>query len=187
MSIKGKLFKDLTEEEVIYVALEVVQDYRAKIRGTGEFNVDRCVQMAIDHLKWLYKSKHGIFTHTQMSQREREEMAQIVSHYHPILYARISDIQQKYLQSRKVSEINAATAKALITSRFDAAGFTAIVTGQFYRARVEVKISPTYRVRFYLNYKKMFQDGVLDNAITAVKDLANAIDRLGYGTMVERV
>jgi hypothetical protein len=37
-----------------------------------------------------------------------------------------------------------------------------------------------------VNYKKMLQEGVLDNAVTAVQDLAKAMDRLGYGAVVER-
>ena len=55
-----------------------------------------------------------------------------------------------------------------------------------YRACVKVTVSSSYRVRFYLNYKKMLQDGVLDEAVSAVQDLAKAMDRLGYGAVVER-
>ena len=122
-----------------------------------------------------------------MGKREREEMSQVVAHYQPLLYQRIGAIRQKYLQSRKVSKINGATAKALITARFRAAGLDARVSGQLYRARVEVEVSDHYQVRFYMNYKKMLQDGVLDDAVTAVQDLAKTIDRLGYGAIVERI
>ena len=187
MSIQGKLFKDLTEEEVLEVAMDVLPDYRERIRSTGEFDLDQCVKIALSRIVWLYKSKHGIYSHGQMGRHEREELSQVTAHYQPILYARIAAIRQKYLQGRKVSEINAATAKALITSRFRAAGLATSVTGQRYRARVEVKVTDRYQVRFYLNYKKMLRDGVLDEAIAAVQDLVKAIDRLGYGAMVERI
>ena len=85
-----------------------------------------------------------------------------------------------------MTEINAATAKVLITERFREIGLKAQVTGQMYRARVEVTVSSSYQVRFYVNYKKMLQEGVLDNAVAAVQDLAKAMDRLGYGAVVER-
>ena len=187
MSIKGKLFKDLTEEEILDVAMDVLPDYREKIRGTGEFDLDRCVKLTLARIEWLYKSKHGLFTHTQISRREREEMDQVLAHYQPLLYQRIGAIRQKYLQSRKVSEINGATAKALITARFQAAGLTAKVSGQLYRARVEVKVSDHYQVRFYLYYKKMLKDGVLDDTVTAVQNVVKSLERLGYGAMVKKI
>jgi len=187
MSIQGKLFRDLTDEEVLAEAMEVLPEFRERIRSTGEFDLDRCVRMGLGRIERLYKSKHGIFTHTQMGRREREEMSQVVAYYQPLLYQRISAFRQKYLQGLKVSQINGATAKALITSRFQAVGLDAKVSAQLYRARVEVKVSDHYRVRFYLYYKRMLQDGVLDNVITAVQDVVRAIEHLGYGAMVERI
>ena len=187
MSTQGKLFRDLTDEEVLEDALEVLPEYRESIRSTGEFDLDRCVRMALGRVERLYKSKHGIFSHTQMGRREREEMSRVVAYYQPLLYQRIAAIRQKYLQSRKVAQINGATAKALISSRFQAAGLKARVSGQLHRARVEVKVSDRYQVRFYINYKKMLQDGVLDNAVSAVQDVVRSLEHLGYGAMVERI
>ena len=37
-----------------------------------------------------------------------------------------------------------------------------------------------------MNYKKMLKEGLLDDTIAAVQDLAKAMDRLGYGAVVER-
>ena len=186
MNINGKLFKDLTEEEILAVGMEVVPDYRERFRSTGEFDLDRCVRAALGRIERLYKSKHGIFVHGQIGRREREELDQVVVHFQPLLYARIAEVRQRILQTLKVSEINAATAKVLITERFREAGFVAKVAGQLYRARVEVAVSPSYRVRFYVNYKKMLKEGLLDDAVAAVQDLAKVMDRLGYGAVVER-
>ena len=186
MSINGKLFKDLTEEEILAVGMEVVPDFRERFRNTGEFDLDRCVRAALGRIERLYKSKHGIFAHGQMGRREREELAQVVAHFQPLLYARIAEVRQRILQTLKVSEINASTAKVIIAARFQEAGFDAKVTGQLYRARVEVTVSPSHRVRFYVNYKKMLKEGLLDDAVVAVQDLAKAMDRLGYGAVVER-
>ena len=186
MSTQGKLFRDLTEEEILEVGMEVVPEFRERFRNTGEFDLDRCVRAALGRIERRYKSKHGIFSHGQFGRREREELDQVVVHFQPLLYARIAEVRQRILQTVKVSEINAATAKVLITERFREAGFVAKVAGQLYRARVEVTVSSSYRVRFYVNYKKMLQEGVLDNAVAAVQDLAKAMDRLGYGAVVER-
>ena len=186
MSINGKLFKDLTEEEILAFGMEVVPTFRDKFRNTGEFDLDRCVQAALHHIERLFKSKHGIFAHGQMGRREREELAQVVAHFQPLLYARIAEVRQRILQTFKVSEINAATAKVIIAERFREAGFEAMVTGQLYRARVKVAVSPSYHVRFYVNYKKMLKEGLLDDLVAAVQDLAKALDRLGYGAAVDR-
>ena len=186
MSIQGKLFKDLTEEEILAVGMEVVPDYRERFRNTGEFDLDRCVRAALGRIERLYKSKHGLYKNAQIGRREREDIRQIMVHYQPLLYERIDEVRRRILQARKVTEINAATAKVLITERFREIGLKARVTGQMYRARVEVTVSSSYQVRFYVNYKKMLQEGVLDNAVAAVQDLAKAMDRLGYGAVVER-
>ena len=186
MSIKGKLFRDLTEEEVLEVGMEVVPEFRERFRNTGEFDVGRCVQMALSRIERLYKSKHGLYKNAQIGRREREEIHRIVLQYQPVLYERIGEVRQRLLQSRKVTEINAATAKALITGRFREIGLKVQVTGQMYRARVEVTTPSSYRVRFYLSYKKMLQEGVLDNAVAAVQDVVKAMDALGYGAIVER-
>ena len=186
MSIHGKLFKDLTEEEILGVGLEVIPEFRERFRDTEVFDIGRCVEAALWRIERLYKSKHGLYKNAQMSRREREELDQVLAYFQPILYARITEVRQRILQTRKVSEINAATAKVLITERFREAGLEAQVTGQLYRARIEVKVSSSYRVRFYMNYKKMLQEGVLEEAVSAVQDLAKAMDRLGYGAAVER-
>ena len=186
MSTNGKLFKDLTEEEILAVGMEVVPEFRERLRNTGEFNLDRCVRAALGRIEHLFKSKHGIYAHGQMGRREREELAQVVAHFQPLLYARIAGIRQRILQTTKVSEINAATARVIIVERFREAGFEAKVSGQLYRACVKVAISPSYQVRFYVNYKKMLKEGLLDELVTAVQDLAKALDHLGYGVAVER-
>ena len=175
MSIQGKLFRDLTEEEVLEVGMEVVPEFRERFRNTGEFDVGRCVQMALSRIERLYKSKHGLYKNAQIGRREREDIRQIMVHYQPLLYERIDEVRRRILQARKVTEINAATAKVLITERFREIGLKARVT-----------VSSSYQVRFYVNYKKMLQEGVLDNAVAAVQDLAKAMDRLGYGAVVER-
>ena len=186
MSTNGKLFKDLTEEEILAVGMEVVPDFRERFRNTGEFDLDRCVRAALGRIERLYKAKHGILVHGQISRREREELQQVVAHFQSLLYVRIAEVRQRILQTFKVSEINAATAKVIISERFREAGFEAKVTGQLYRARVEVAVSSSYRVRFYVSYKKMLKEGLLDDVVAAVQDLSKAMDRLGYGAVVDR-
>ena len=120
------------------------------------------------------------------AKAERTALEALLAHFRGILTERTIPVRDRYLRSRKVSEINASTAKVIIAERFREAGLEAKVTGQLYRARVEVTVTPSYRVRFYVNYKKMLKEGLLDELVTAVQNLANALDLLGYGAVVER-
>ena len=44
MSTRGRLFKDLTEEELLAVGMEVIPEFRERFRNTGVFDLDRCVR-----------------------------------------------------------------------------------------------------------------------------------------------
>ena len=179
-----KLFKDLTEEEIIAEAVKAIPDFLEDIRDTGYFDLEECLRMQLRRIERLYRSKHGIFSHGMMDSRERRELDEVLAHYRVLLYERTVAIRQKYLKSRRISQINSVTAQALIGETFREAGFKAVVSGQRYRARVEVS-APPHSVRFYLNYKKMMQEGALDEAVQSVKDVIDALDRLGYGARVK--
>ena len=179
-----KLFKDLTEEEIIAEAVKAIPDYLGYIRDSGDFDMERCLRLQLKNIERLYRSKHGIYSHTMMTARERQELDLVLAHFRSLLYDRTLAIRQRYLKSRKVSQINSVTAQALIGETFRAAGLKAVVSGQRYRARVEVSVPP-HEVRFYLNYKKMLQEGALEEAVASVKELVAALNKLGYGARVK--
>ena len=56
MSTNGKLFKDLTEEEILAVGMEVVPEFRERFRNMGEIDLDRCVRAALGRIERLFKS-----------------------------------------------------------------------------------------------------------------------------------
>ena len=186
MSIHGKLFKDLTEEEILGVGLEVIPEFRERFRITGEFDVGRCVEAALWRIERLYKSKHGLYKNAQMSRRERGEMDQVMAHFQPLLFAQTQLRKERYLRGRKVSEINAVSAKAILTEFFREKGLQIDVIGQRYRSRVDVKLNPMTTVRFYVPYKKMNQEGLLDETLAALLEMKNALEKLGKGASIRR-
>ncbi len=187
MSDSKKLFRDLTDDELIEEAMKAVPDYLEKIRSTGNFDLDVCVKRELERLERLFKIKHGIRVFFQIDSQERLALNAVLTRLRPVLIERTRAIQLRYLQSRKVSQLNAVTAKALIEATFKAAGLCAEVSGQRYRARVEVPMPPGHAVRFYISYKKLMMDGVLEDAVEAVKNLVVSLRKLGYGTVVKRM
>ena len=187
MSLSKKLFRDLTDEELIEEAMKAVPDYLEMIRSTGNFDLGACLGKEFGRLESLFKAKHGIRSLFQADPDERAEIDAVEFHLRPILTEKTRDIQQRYLQSRKVSQINGVTAKALIGAAFREAGLQADVTAQRYRARVEVRMPSGHMVRFYISYKKLKEEGVLEGCLEAVQKLMEGLTQLGYGAAIKRV
>ena len=57
---------------------------------------------------------------------------------------------------------------------------------QRYRSRVDVKLNPMTTVRFYVPYKKMNQEGLLDETLAALLEMKNALEKLGKGASIRR-
>lgn len=181
-----KRFNELTEEEIILDALRAVPEYLEGIRATGVFQLDKCVALETKCIEKLYKAGIGVRQYSPLSKKELQDMDAFTAHFIPILMERTLPIQQRYMQQRRVSQINATTASALIPEEFKKVGLMAQVSGQKYRAKVVVPLTGT-SVRFYVRYKDMNREGLMDDIIKAVLDLKDAINRLGYGCVVSKV
>lgn len=193
-----KDFDEMTEEEVLEDALSVVPEYLARIRQTGQFDLADCVALELRRIEFLFRHRRNrvrvpnltipkLFSkYGEEAKAEQKALNQILAHYKELLTERTIPIRDKYLRGRKVSEINAITAKAIIAGRMQEAGYDdAEITGQRYRARVEVPIGKCNRVRFYVRYKDLTNEERLNEAVSAVGDLKNALERLGYGATVK--
>ena len=188
MNDSTKIFRDLTDEELVDEAMKAVPDFLERIRSTGDFDLEDCVRRGMARVERLFKVKHGIRAFFQLDNRERAEWIQTQDRIKPILTEKMRDIQLRYLRSRKVSQLNGVTAKALIEGTFKAAGLDVEVTGQRYRARVEVAMPHSHVVRFYISYKRLLkEDGILEETMDAVRNLVDALGKLGYGAAVKRL
>ena len=90
----------------------------------------------------------------------------------------------KYRSRKMVSEINAASAEALISASMKEAGLKYAFFPQAYRAKVHVKLSQKNKVVLYLNYKKIRDE--LPKAIEALKVIVEAMERLGSGSSIQK-
>ena len=181
-----KKFNELTEDEIIEDALRAIPEYLERIRTTGVFQLESCVAAETKRIEKLYKAGIGIRQYSPLSKKELQDKDAFTAHFIPLLMERTLPIQQRYMRQRRVSQINATTAQALIPAEFKKVGLKAEVSGQKYRAKVIVPLTGT-SVRFYVRYKDMNREGLIDDIIKAVLDLKDAIDRLGYGCVVSKI
>ena len=180
-------FEEMTEEQILEEALKAVPEYLQNIRQTGKFDLDRCVDLELKRIEQIYRQNRKKPLNPRQSHEDRQALGILRAHYRKPLTLRTIPIRQRYIQGRKVSEINAISAKAIITARMKEDGFDATVIGQRYRARVEVPIGKRNQVRFYVPYKDMNRDGLLDEHINTIRRLQEALEKLGPGAVVEKM
>lgn len=186
-----KNFDDMTEDEILEEALGAVPEYLERIRQTGQFDLEACVRLELRRIEKLFNSRRSRPAIPNMprpfsfkkdeatAKAEKAALEALLAHFRGTLTERTIPIRDRYLRRRKVSQINAVAASALIPAALKEAGFEAEVTGQQYRAKVEVSLPKGKRLRFYVNYKDLTKDGAIDGVVDAVTDIVNALSRLG--------
>lgn len=117
-----KRFNELIEDEIIEDALRAVPEYLERIRTTGVFQLENCVAAETKRIEKLYKAGIGVRQYSPLRMKELQDMEAFTAHFIPLLMERTRPIQQRYLQQRRVSQINAITACALIPEEFKKAG-----------------------------------------------------------------
>ena len=179
----SKPFSEMTEDEVTNEGMKAVRDYLEVIRKTRDFRLEECVRREMWGVEMLFRRACGLRPRDAMSEGQAAEWEQIRSHYLPLFTELTLSLQRDYVKASKLSRMNATTVRAIIPGAFSRVGLTATVTGQLHRALVEVTL-PTSRVRFYIRYKDLEREGVMEDVVKSVLDLKDAMTRLGYGTVV---
>lgn len=192
-------FDDMTEDEILSEALGAVPEYLERIRQTGRFDLEECVRLELGRIEKLFRGRRGRLVVPNMprphcfrrdeavAKAEKATLEALLAHFRGTLMQRTIPIRDRYLRSRKVSEINAITAKAVITARLKEAGYESEVTGQRYRAKVEVRVARGYTLRFYVSYKNVDREGFLDGVIQAVGRIQADLESLGHGVVLKKV
>lgn len=176
----------MTENEIIEEALKAVPEYMATIRMSGVFDVDRCVRhYEFKEIEKLFRQEKGLPRLSPLSVQQKAELERIQAYFAGRLTERTQEIKQRYLKGRKVREINAITAKALITSAFADAGMEAKVSAQRYRACVMVNVAKGRYLRMYVRYRDLSDPDLMDKVLSAVADLKDVLERLGPGACVK--
>lgn len=192
------ILDDMTEEEILKEALKAVPEYLERIRQTGQFDLKECLRLEQGRIEKLFRSRRGRPSVPNMprpfsfrrdeatAKAEKAALESLLAHFNGILTERTLLVRDRYLRSRRVSEINSIAAKAAITARLKEAGFESVVTGQRYRARVEVQVAKGYQLRFYVNYKDINREGLLDGMAGAVGRIREDLESLGHGAVLKK-
>ena len=179
--------REMGEEAILMEALRAVPDYREKIRETGKFILEDCVRDAMKRIEYLFRADRGLRSYDPLGPQNRGQLEALLAYFRPKVIDAIRPVQQRYMQNRMVSEINATAAKGLLLAVFAERGLPAEVEGQRYRAKVEVRLAPSLRVKFYVRYRDLNEkEGVAEDVVQAVLDLKDAVTRLGSGVMMSR-
>ena len=193
-----KNFDDMTEDEILGEALGAIPEYLERIRQTGRFDLEECVRLELGRIEKLFRGRRGRLVVPNMprpqcfrrdeaaAKIEKATLEALLAHFRGTLTQRTIPVRDRYLRSRKVSEINAITAKAVITARLKETGYESEVTGQRYRAKVEVRVARGYTLRFYVSYKNVNREGFLDGVIQAVGRIQTDLEILGHGAMLKK-
>ena len=191
-------FDDMTEDEILGEALGAIPEYLERIRQTGRFDLEECVRLELGRIEKLFRGRRGrpvipnmprpqCFRRDEATAKaEKAALEALLAHFRGTLTQRTIPVRDRYLRSRRVSEINAITAKAVITARLKEAGYESEVTGQRYRAKVEVRVTRGYKLRFYVYYKNVNREGFLDGVIRAVCRIREDLESLGHGAVLKK-
>ena len=191
-------FDDMTEDEILDEALGAIPEYLERIRQTGRFDLEECVHLELGRIEKLFRGRRGRLVVPNMprpqcfrrdeaaAKIEKATLEALLAHFRGTLTERTIPVRDRYLRSRKVSEINAITAKAVITARLKEAGYESEITGQRYRARVEVRVARGYTLRFYVSYKNVDREGFLDGVIQAVGRIQADLESLGHSVVLKK-
>lgn len=101
----------------------------------------------------------------------------------------LSDMIVSTIKGNKAKEmqmnINAVTAKALISIEMKKAGLEYIFTAQQFRAKLEVKISPKSKLTFFVSYKKLQDE--LSSLVESARIIKENMTKLGGNATIKKI
>lgn len=181
-----KKIQEMTEEEILNNAARGIHDYLMNIRPHGDFVLEMAVRAQIAQLKQHYRWSLGLGGRDRLSQRQLQELEQIIAHLEPQMTERALAVQLHYSQNETIWQIQSTSAEALIEKAFRNKGIKVTVDAQRYRARVLAYLG-SHTLRFYVGFKALEKgEEVLEGVVQAVLDMRDALVRLGTAVKVSK-
>ena len=181
-----KKIQEMTEEEILNNAASGIHDYLMNIRPHGDFVLEMAVRAQIAQLKQHYRWSLGLGGRDRLSQRQLQELEQLIAHLEPKMAERARTVQLHYNREQTVWSIHDTSAKAQIEKAFRDVGIKVSVDGQRYRARVLAYLG-SHTLRFYVGFKALEKgEDVLEGVVQAVLDMRDALARLGKDVKVSK-
>ena len=176
----------MTEEQIIQEAMKAVPGYLESLRKTRVFDIMCCVKYwELPVIERLFREQQKLRKFDKLSREQQQALERARAYFEPKLIERTRPIQDKYMRERKLLELNATTAKAILTSVFADIGINVGVECQKFRAKLRVPILKNRYIQMYYRYKDLAKPELLDDMLKAVNDLRGALARLGPGACVK--
>ena len=175
----------LSDEEVIREALKAVTSYAS--RHTEEaFVLDDAVEWALAAVESVWRKARHYYSYRPLGIADRQELEELSSRIRQELRARACKKAMESLKSRKMLQINKATAEAVLAYELRRRGCEFFFEFQVYRVKVFVRAGEKHALSFYIWYKMLQQEQQLAQALDAVAAIAeqvrlSGLDLTAYG------
>lgn len=167
-----------------YLEQEIKNDLKAGKNTPENIWSDRALQ----HLKHLYSGVPGWWAGSRTFIWKDKDLKVITGIWQkicPQIQTMITEIIRKNKARMMVSEINALTAQALVSSAMEEAGLHYFFMPQTHRAKIFVRINERNKIVFYVNYKRIHEE--LPGRIAAAKSMVSLMNSLGKGASVQKM
>ena len=175
-----KKIQEMSEEEILAYISDLIKNHVQYYTQTGEqFCAQACVEMVFKNLRDYYDLGLTLgFLDTIMEQDLIAREA-LVEKYTPFTHGMIAQLYLDHTKQLMTAEINRTMAEAILNSAFEARGLEIKTTHFQKRADVYVHMVGRKWARFQIKYTDLTREGCLDDLISAVLDLRNAVVRIG--------
>lgn len=142
------------------------------------------LDLALETLKRRFQAINKRSRFQAWTLQDSKEMTEVWLEIQPEIQKTIEHLIHEYRQKKLSKEINATSAKAAIREAMKEAGLKHKFTGQTYRAKVMVLLTPTRCICTYIPYKKLLKD--LPVAIKSIKTIMKGLEQLGKQTTINK-
>lgn len=175
----------MTEGEILGEAARAIREYLSRLQPHAEFKIDRAVRAQVNLLSGLFRIDRGLSYQDTLSGQDAAEWDAVKAYFEPRFADQARAFQQRYSKAEAVWTINETMAEALIVPAFKAVKLKAKVFPQRYRAQVYVFFGDR-SLRFYVPYKDLNREGLMEGIIAAVIQVKEGISMLGRDVKLGR-
>ncbi len=176
----------LSDDELVQIALEGGIIPTALSRK-GDINMQKCMECAMDNIGKYFRKSNGLFEYASLNKDMAQELSVLQDSIRQKVWDAMNERRTKCVKQNAITAINFARASGIISNALNAAGLNHLIYEQRYRARVEVRIGSMTVVRFYVKYKDLAREEAMDEMLAALRDLQDALQRLGPGVFLRRI
>lgn len=180
-----KQYQEMTEEEILRQTDTAIREYLAYIRPHGEFVLDHCLGRQVNELRKLFRQGKGLGYKDKLSAQDARELDVLINHFYPIMLEHARAVQLDYSREEILWKLRSTAAGASIREAFAASGLDVDIECQRHRAKVLLPLGGV-RLRFYVGYKSIGKADTLPGLIQAVRDLKDAVSRIGGDVRIEK-